>query len=261
MGVGDYENVVNISALRMGDKYHNYNKITSSGRNEDDRYNPIAPNTETIHYINRYELPVVMMKLNYEQLSNVRKDPNVLRVEEDAVNTHHMSSGGGITVTGPQQTPWGISRVTSPEAWLSSGNNKQGRGVHVGVIDTGILFTHPDLADNYIDGVTVVPGTNSPLDEGALEEDKSFTYHGTHVDGTIAAINNDQGVVGVAPETFLYAARIFTPKARGTNTSLEMVAMEWCMNHDLQITNNSYGGYFLHKHKKISGSKLLINMV
>jgi hypothetical protein len=75
MGIGDYENYVNISALRMGDKFHNYNKITSSGRNEDDRYNPIAPNTETIHDINRYELPVVMVKLNYEQLSNVRKDP------------------------------------------------------------------------------------------------------------------------------------------------------------------------------------------
>jgi hypothetical protein len=75
MGVGDYENVVNISALRIGDKYHNYNKVSSSGRNEDDRYNPIALNTETIHDINRYELPVVMVKLNYEQLSNVRKDP------------------------------------------------------------------------------------------------------------------------------------------------------------------------------------------
>jgi hypothetical protein len=65
MWIGDYENYVNISALRMGDKYHNYNKITSSGRNEDDRYNPIAPNTETIHDINRYELPVVMAKLSY----------------------------------------------------------------------------------------------------------------------------------------------------------------------------------------------------
>jgi subtilisin len=240
MGIGDYENYVNISALRMGDKYHNYNKITSSGRNEDDRFNPIAPNTETIHDINRYELPVVMVKLNHEQLKNVRKDPNILRVEEDAVNHHCMSS---ITVTPPQQTPWGVNRVTASEAWLSSGNNKKGRGVHVGVIDTGILFTHPDLADNYLGGVTVVPGTNSPLDEGSLEEDKSFTYHGTHVAGTIAAVDNDQGVVGVAAEAFLYSARIFTPKSRGTTITLEMAAMEWCMNHDLQITNNSYGGY------------------
>jgi hypothetical protein len=44
-----YNTIVNLSALMMGDKYHNYNKITSTDRNESDKYNPIAPNTETIH--------------------------------------------------------------------------------------------------------------------------------------------------------------------------------------------------------------------
>jgi subtilisin family serine protease len=142
MGIGDYENYVNISALRMDDKYHNYNKVTSSGRNEDDKFNPIAPNTEIIHDINRYELPVVMVKLNHEQLSKVRKDPNVLRVEEDKVLHHHMSVGVG----GPQQTPWGIDKVAAPEGWTTT-KNKKGKGVHVGILDTGIYYTHPDLAE------------------------------------------------------------------------------------------------------------------
>jgi subtilisin family serine protease len=48
------------------------------------------------------------------------------------------------------------------------------------------------------------------LDEGILEEeDKTFTYHGSHCAGSIAAVDNDQGVVGVAPEAFLYSARMF----------------------------------------------------
>jgi hypothetical protein len=105
-------------------------------------------------------------------------------------------SSGSITATGPQQIPYGITNVNASAAWLSSGNNKQGKGVHVAVIDTGIIFTHPDLADNYIGGATFMPGTNSRIDEGVPEDDGSFTYHGTHVAGTIAAIDNDQGVVG-----------------------------------------------------------------
>ena len=42
------------------------------------------------------------------------------------------------------------------QGWLSSGNNKKGRGVHVGIIDSGILFTDPDLADNYIGGANSI---------------------------------------------------------------------------------------------------------
>jgi hypothetical protein len=51
----DYENYAKPEASRMGDKYHNYNKIDSTGGNETHKFNPIAPNTETIHDINRYE--------------------------------------------------------------------------------------------------------------------------------------------------------------------------------------------------------------
>jgi hypothetical protein len=60
------------SALRMGDKYHNYNKIDSTGRNETYRFNPITPNTEIIHDINRYKSilitrPITRIKLIVSQ--------------------------------------------------------------------------------------------------------------------------------------------------------------------------------------------------
>jgi hypothetical protein len=68
----DYENYANLSVLRIGDKYHNYNKIDSTGRNETYRFNPIAPNTETIHDINRYNSilitrPITRIKLIVSQ--------------------------------------------------------------------------------------------------------------------------------------------------------------------------------------------------
>ena len=66
------------------------------------------------------------------------------------------------------------------------------------VIDTGIDYTHPDLAGNYAGGIDYVTPDGDPMDDHG---------HGTHVSGTIAAAMNnltgdpaeEEGVVGVAP--------------------------------------------------------------
>lgn len=234
--LGDFENYVNISDLRVGDKFHRYNKKGKTMRNENDRFNPIVPNTETVHDINRYEFPVVMMKLTEQQYHLVRKDPNVLMVEEDSAVFMHMS-----TAATPQQIPYGITRLKAPEAWLSS--NKRGAGVQVGVIDSGIEYTHPDLSDQYWQGATFMPGTDSPIDEGSpLDNTGTLYWHGTHVAGTIAAIDNQEGVVGVAPLAKLFSIRVFGPNELGTTHSVVIAGMEWAIQNGMDITNNSYGG-------------------
>src|SRR3954449_1625435 len=68
--------------------------------------------------------------------------------------------------------------------------------VLVGDIDTGIDFTHPDLAPNIdvADSVNCVSG--APVSGLAATDDNG---HGTHTAGTIAAASNGIGIVGVAP--------------------------------------------------------------
>ncbi|MBI5202485.1 MAG: S8 family serine peptidase, partial [Elusimicrobia bacterium] len=98
----------------------------------------------------------------------------------------------------PAQTigeqPWGIRRVNAPAAWAKT----QGAGVRVAVVDTGIDMKHPDLAANYAGGYNAT-GDGAPMDDNG---------HGTHVAGTIAAVKDEKGVVGVAPKAKLYAVKV-----------------------------------------------------
>jgi subtilisin family serine protease len=132
------------------------------------------------------------------RLESVRNDPRVTRVEPDGpVNLIHpiierRPGGGG----GGQSTPWGITRV---------GGAGNGTGKTAWIIDTGIDLDHPDL--NTSRNCHVSFNGNSPDDQNG---------HGTHVAGTIAALNNSIGVVGVAAGAFVCAVRVLGPNGSGT---------------------------------------------
>ncbi|WP_256200734.1 S8 family serine peptidase [Virgibacillus halodenitrificans] len=78
-----------------------------------------------------------------------------------------------------------------------------GKGVKVGVIDTGIDYTHPDLKKNYQQGYDLVDLDEDPME--TLPEEGLPTLHGTHVAGIIAA---DGELKGVAPNAEIYAYRL-----------------------------------------------------
>lgn len=104
--------------------------------------------------------------------------------------------GGG---SNPQQTPWGVTRVGGPQP---------GAGKTAWVIDTGIDLDHPDLSVDVSRSANFVTrGKNSPDDGNG---------HGTHVAGTIAAIDNDIDVVGVAAGATLVAVRVLDNSGSGT---------------------------------------------
>jgi subtilisin family serine protease len=109
--------------------------------------------------------------------------------------------------------------------------------VTVGDIDTGLDYTHPDLAANvdFSKSAGCVGGVanNSP---SAWADDNG---HGTHTAGTIAAARNGIGIVGVAPNVKIAgikagdAAGFFFPEA-------VVCAFMWAGSHHIQVTNNSY---------------------
>jgi len=111
--------------------------------------------------------------------------------------------------TQPAQTiPWGINRIHAPDAWPTS----KGVGVQVAVLDTGVQKDHVDLYVNIKWGISVI-GDKESMD---YRDWKDKNGHGTHVTGTIAAVNNEIGVVGVAYNIEVYAIKVIGDSGSGT---------------------------------------------
>jgi len=130
----------------------------------------------------------------------LRNDPRVAIVEPDGPVSlivprvaARPGSGGG------QTTPWGITRV---------GGAGDGTGKTAWIIDTGIDLDHSDLnTSRNCHANFVARGKNSPDDGNG---------HGTHVAGTVAAINNSIDVVGVAANAYVCAVRVLDNSGSGT---------------------------------------------
>ena len=129
---------------------------------------------------------------------------------------------------------WDMNQIKAPEARAINGGSPS---VTVGDIDTGLDYTHPDLAANvdFAKSASCIGGVadNSP---SAWNDDNG---HGTHTAGTIAAARNGIGIVGVAPNVKIAgikagdAAGFFFPEA-------VVCAFMWAGTHNIQVTNNSY---------------------
>lgn len=113
--------------------------------------------------------------------------------------------------------------------------NYSGKGVKIGIIDTGLDFTHPDLRKNYSGGFDLVDLDDQPME--TTEEEGVPTLHGTHVAGIIGANGH---IKGVAPEAELYAYRALGPG--GVGSSIQVIAaLEEALKDDVDIINLSLG--------------------
>lgn len=129
---------------------------------------------------------------------------------------------------------WDMAQIRAPQARAITGGSPL---VVVGDIDTGLDYTHPDLAPNvdFARSVSCVGGVPNP-DPTAWMDDHG---HGTHTAGTIAAARNGIGIVGVAPNVKVAAIKAgnasgyFFPEA-------VICAFVWAGAHQLDVTNNSY---------------------
>jgi subtilisin family serine protease len=123
------------------------------------------------------------------------------------------------------RVPWGVARVGAPQEWTAT----QGDGATVGVIDTGIDATHPDLQGQVVGGVNILDAAHP--DSWADDEG-----HGTHVSGTIAG--KGAGLFGVAPKAKLYAIKVLDKDGNGDYSSV-IAGIQWAMDHGIKIVNMS----------------------
>ncbi|MET7290318.1 S8 family serine peptidase [Streptomyces sp. NPDC005573] len=116
------------------------------------------------------------------------------------------------------------------------------RSVTVGVIDTGVDDTHPDIAPNFSpsQSASCVSG-KADTTYGAWRPADADHYHGTHVAGEIAAARNGIGVAGVAPGVKVASITVAQPDATSLFYPESVVcAFVFAADHGIEITNNSY---------------------
>lgn len=144
--------------------------------------------------------------------------PAVLRIDDD-VEMHTLA----------QVLPWGIDRIDAEMVW-PTGNNAD--SIKVAIIDTGISAGHPDLAANIKGGVNTINSKKNWNDDNG---------HGSHVAGTVGALNNTIGVVGAAPLVDLYAVKVLNRNGSGWISDI-IEGIQWAVNNGMQVANMSFGG-------------------
>jgi serine protease len=197
-------------------------------------------------------------------IARLKKNPNVEYVQRDHYLKAHATKPNdelleecwGLDNTG--QTLGEIDAdIDAPEAWdITTGSSD----VIIAVIDTGVDYTHSDLAANmwinageipdngidddgngYIDdvhGISVIAGEVS----GDPYDDHAGLGHGTHVAGILGAVgNNSKGISGVNWNVRIMALK-FLDSSGGGYESDAAICIDYAVTMGAHITNNSYGG-------------------
>ncbi|MFN8392502.1 MAG: S8 family peptidase [Bdellovibrionota bacterium] len=160
---------------------------------------------------------------------------------------------------------WGLNQandidINAPEAWDSFGDD-QAKDIIVGVVDTGVDYTHPDLAANMWTNPSELNGQPGVDDDGNGVVDDIYGYnaisnsgnpmddnnHGTHCSGTIGGVgNNGVGVTGVAWKVKIMALKFLSSSGSGTDADA-IKAINYAVNMrnrggKLRVLSNSWGG-------------------
>lgn len=182
-----------------------------------------------VGFIYEHALKGFSIRVPAEAVAGLKRNPKIKYVVTD-----------DLRYAFEQTVPTGIQRIfadTNSNIAID-GNDNFRVDADVAVIDTGVDFQHPDL--NVAGGVTCI---GNPVRAQCVSGGDDDHYHGTHVAGTIGAIDNDFGVVGVAPGARLWAVKVLDKNGSGY-TSWIIAGIDWvAANADkIEVANMSLGG-------------------
>jgi subtilisin len=172
-------------------------------------------------------IPAMAATVPAAAIDGLRNNPNVTYIEGDA-EVHALED----------RLDWAPDRIDAEVVWGKFENAVDvrrpaltGAGVKVGIIDSGIDYNHPDLDDNYAGGYDFINDDADPIDDRG---------HGTLCAGVVAAEDNGEGAVNVAPEAEIYAAKVLNDKGVGGTSDL-IAGIEWCVDNGMQVISMSLG--------------------
>ena len=166
--------------------------------------------------------PVAIIRIPVRAVNKLKSLPGVLHISRDGIvkifQPSNVPRAPSREEQPPQVIPWGVDRIGAPQAWSTTYGyiDIDGDGdseIEVAIIDTGVDVDHPDLAANIRWGIAVLNGRIS-----SKYDDRNG--HGTHVAGTVAALDNEIGVVGVAPRVELYIIKALNNGGLGSWSDL-----------------------------------------
>ncbi|MFP1628493.1 S8 family serine peptidase [Streptomyces sp. 5K101] len=177
-----------------------------------------------VRHVYRYALQGYSASMSPDVAATLADDPRVKSVEPDR----------RVQATA-QSVPTGVDRVEadkSPTAAIDGADTRV--NADVAVIDTGINPDHADL------NVHEAGGKNCWL---PILAPNDWHGHGTHVAGTIGALDNGTGVVGTAPGVRLWPVQVLDPLGSGT-TSAVVCGIDYVTQHadEIEVANMSLGG-------------------
>ncbi|MEH0824185.1 MULTISPECIES: S8 family serine peptidase [unclassified Micromonospora] len=180
-------------------------------------------NGATLGHVYQHALRGYSARMSATAAERIAGDSRVLFVQAD-----------GVATTTAQSTPTGINRADaelSPTAKINGVDERV--NVDVAVIDTGVDLDHPDL--NVHTAGAKNCSTGRTADDG--------NGHGTHVAGTIGALDNSTGVVGVAPGARIWPVRVLSSSGSGSWSDIICGIDYVTANADkIEVANMSLGG-------------------
>jgi len=166
----------------------------------------------------------------------LRRQAGVLRIDDDvivealvdrSVFSRRVRPTPTPTTPPVQILPWGVDRIEAEKVWATTSADL----IKVGIIDTGIDVSHPDLVENLKGGINTIRYASGYNDDNG---------HGTHVAGITAAVNNSFGVVGVGPQIDLYAVKVLDRRGSGYLSDV-IEGLDWAIKNGMQVVNMSLG--------------------
>jgi len=204
-----------VRSYLVGTRHSSRQSVERIARGDDSAVGP-GRNVQLFDIVDAYRAD-----LTDDEANALSRSPEVRYVEDDAPRyafglPSHVAANELRDVNG-QTIPWGVKAVNAPSVWAAT----RGASINVAVLDTGIDLHHPDLQAAYAGGFnTYSSETAAPADDDG---------HGTHVSGTIAATDNNIGVVGVAPGVRLWAVRVLRNNGSGASggSSNIVAGIQW----------------------------------
>lgn len=165
-------------------------------------------------------------------------------VEASLSDLNKLAANNKVEMVSPIQM-YSVLQAEEPQEIIGADSIKKhfgpstkkltGKGIKIGIIDTGIYYTHPDLKKNYKKGWDIIDNDKDPME--TIGQGVNNTLHGTHVAGIIAA---DGKMKGIAPNATIYAYRALGPGGFGTTEQI-LVAIERAAKDKVDILNLSLG--------------------